>query len=242
MTDAHDRLANNRSADAGFATEAAAMVSLAIALLAVALIAAGVAGLRLARADLNRAGNDLTLDAGQQQAAASLLAAGSSARFAWTVSAPGGAVRAEAELEGTKTGLADIANLDDAGLRKLGVTDGGTLRARLTALASAGAARGLDLASADSSPLWRDCARSMISPYGSAKALSLPKASAPTSGAFTGRPGEVWRILLTSADGWTDERVVRFTGDRYHPWAVVDRRFYRGGQGAFRCEAAMGMG
>jgi len=231
---------NDARQDAGFATPAAAMVSLAIVLVAVALTASGVSGLRLARVDLDRAVDELALDAGQQAATSSLLATGSGARFAWAVSVPGGAARVLAESEAAKFGLADIAGLDDATLRKLGVTDASALHARLTGLASAGAAQELNLASADVSPLWRGCARSAISPYGSAKTLTLPKATAPTSGPFTGHPGEVWRILVTSTDGWTDERVVRFTGDRYDPWGIVYRRFYRGGQGAYRCEAALG--
>jgi len=227
---------------AGFATPAAATVSLAIAIVASALTATGVAQLRLARAELHRTQEEAALDAGQQQVALTLMSARPGSRFGWALATPAGASRALAESEGAKAGLAASVPLDDTTLAKMDVADGTALRARLDALGSGGVAQSLQLASADAAPLWRDCVRSMISPYGAAKTLTLPKVVAPTPGAASGRPGEVWRILLMEPDGWTDERVVRFTGDRYDPWAVVDRRFYRGGQGAFRCEAALGTG
>jgi hypothetical protein len=219
-------------AESGFATPAAAAASLAIALMAAAVMTAGVSELRFARADLRRSQADYALAGAQTRAALSVLQAGNSGRLLWS---PTGAAEALAEPEAAKLDLAHAVQLDDATLAKFGVSDAGPLRDRLAALGRADAA---EIVGADAAPLWRACARSVISPYGSASKLQLATASSPA--ASTGmqwRIGEVWRIRVVLAGGWVDDRVVRFTGDPNQPAAVVERRMTRGEQEGNRCDA-----
>jgi len=228
--------------DAGFATAAATIVALGISLVVAAVVAVCVSDLRAANAQASQVAVEAALNGGQLRAEAALLAAPMAARYAWSIDAPAGSLRIWAEPEASKLSIAGAAALDGPALALFGVTDMASLKARLEALASADASEGLQLAALDSAPAWRQCARSAISPYGGARTFAIPKPTRPAAGPFNTRAGEVWRILVTSADGWTDERLVRFTGDRYDPWGVIERRFYRGGRGVDQCETVLGAG
>ncbi|MDR3509248.1 MAG: hypothetical protein P4L64_15245 [Caulobacteraceae bacterium] len=222
-------------ADAGFATPAAAVVSLGLAVVASALTGAAVTQLRAARSDAARTQAEYLLDGLQAQAGLAALSSPKATRLAWTIAASSGAAEILAESESAKLGLAEAPDFDGTMLAKLGVTDAGDVRRRVSALTPQQAV-GPALEAADAAPQWRACARSLISAYGMAKTQPKLTPSPPTTGAVVWRIGEVWRIRVT-ASGWADDRIVRFTGDLLHPAAVVDRRFYRRAEGRDRCEA-----
>lgn len=226
---------NGEPKDAGFATPAATLVALALGVIASAVTASSVMELRLARADLDRARADYALAGAQQEILLSILSARQEARLAWRQGAAAGEISVLAEPESQKVSLA-TGGLDDATLAKLGVQDNAALRGRLATLATAGAPS-LDIDRADDAPLWRACARSIVSPYGERKAIVPIKAAQPKSGPLSWRIGEVWRLRVASGDGWMDDRIVRFTGDLRHPAAVMERRLRRtsGREGA--CES-----
>jgi hypothetical protein len=212
--------------DDGFATPAAAAVSLALALVAAALTTAAVSELRSAHADLVRTQDDYALDAAQTRAALGLIATTSSGRLRWTLP-DGGEVLAEPEAD--KLDLADAAKLDDATLARLGVSDPDGLRRRLADLGGADAA---DVGLADAAPLWRACARSIVSPLGTATKILYAPAAMPSSSGVDWRIGQVWRIRTALAD----DRIVRFTGTPLDPAAVIERKVTQGGQETERCD------
>jgi hypothetical protein len=224
------------TSESGFATPAAAAISLAVAVMATALTAAGVAELRQAHADLSRTQADYALAGVQTRAVLSVLMAKTTSPLRWS---PTGAAEALAEPEAAKLGLEDAAQLDDASLARFGVTDAAQLRTRLAGLVQADAA---EITTADAAPGWRACARSMISPYGTAPKLQLAKASRPAGASVQWRLGDVWRIRIVLANGWVDDRIVRFTGNMAHPAAVVERRLMRGQQEGDRCETLFAAG
>jgi hypothetical protein len=224
------------TSDAGFATPAAAVVSLALAMVATAVTAGGVMQLRLARADMARAEVESVLDGAQQRAALAMLSGGSATRLRWTL-ADGGGVQMLAESEAAKLNLAAATVLNDATLSKLGVTDAAALRARLVAVSAT--APSADIEAADPAPLWRVCGRSLISRLGTATRQPTLTAQVPKGGPVAWRIAEVWRLRATSVDGWVDDRLVRFTGDPARPAAVVERRLYRTSGGGDRCDAIL---
>jgi hypothetical protein len=162
--------------------------------------------------------------------------AGGEGRLRWI---PQGTVEALAEPEAAKVDMAHAAQWDESTMVRLGVADAAQLRARLAALADSEAAA---IATADAAPTWRACARSLISPYGSASAPQSAKASSPSGASINWRIGEVWRIRVALANGWVDDRIVRFTGDLTHPAAVVGRRLMRGDAEGERCDALFAAG
>jgi len=219
---------------AGFATSAATLASLAISLVVAAVVASAISQLRLAQAQMTEAKVQAALDGAHRRAAMALMEPGRTIQVHWAIATSSGDAEAVAESEGAKLSLAAASKLEPDQLQRLGVSDPSELRSRLVALAAAPSAQGLDLYSADDAAIWRACARSIVSPYGGDR---LPTAAQKSSGGPDPngrRAGEVWRIRLTLT-GWTDDRVVRFTGDTHSPVGVIARRFYRWSPAAEHC-------
>lgn len=228
-----------RPHDAGYATPLALVVSLALALVATAMVARSTLMLRQARADLSRSQAEHALDGAQLEAAATVVRAGAGAAFRWALSTDLGWTEALAESEAEKLGLAAAADLPEATLARFGVADPAALKARLAAAAAA--APEVDVADLDEAPLWRACGPSLVSPFGAKAAFAPPAYAVPSLGQEdpAWRVGEVWRMRITSAEGWRDERLVRFTGDARRPAAVVARRLTRTDGGERSCDALL---
>ena len=234
---------SRHAGDEGFATPAAVVVSLGVALVATAVTGSAIAELKLARADYDRSQVESRLDGAQAIAILAVISGGASTRMRWTIASGDGTVDVLAEPEAAKLSLNAAADLDSATLSRLAVSDTGDLKARLKQLTASRTAD-QDLASLDASPIWRACARSLIAVHGAATKPPVLKARAPVQNQVAWRIGEVWRIRVTggelgarSSDRWTDERIVRFTGDAEHPAAIVDRRFGRSGKEGDPCDA-----
>ncbi len=211
----------------GYATATAAMIALALAVVAAAVVGAATTELRTARAEFDRRGAEFALDGVQLMAQQALMMDGVGLRYRWTLPSTIGEVEILAEREAAKMSLSAAAE-DVELLDALGVRDGERLRGRLLA-AEAARADAVALGRLDAARAWRGCAASLMSPYGQARKPGLVAAKAPAAGRVDVRPGQVWRLRAASRSGWADERIVRFTGDRRHPAAVVERSFARGG-------------
>jgi hypothetical protein len=225
--------------DAGYATPAALVFSLGLALLSAALIGRSVALLRLSRDDLARAQTEYALDGAQLDAAAQVIRSGAGGPYHWSFPTDLGWVDAVAERESLKVGLAKAAQVSDPVFAAFQVADAAALRQRLAAAAASGAS--VDVAALDTAPLWRACAPSVFSALGEASAPQGSIAQQPHMGDLNPawRVAEVWRFAITTAAGWRDDRLVRFTGDALHPAAIVSRRFGRSDGGQGRCDAIL---
>ncbi len=227
-------------AKGGYATASAITVSMSVALVASAL--SGLAGeqLRSARNDLRRLQTEYALAQAHRTLAVALMKNDRTGRLEWRLDAGIGTVAAMAEPESAKLGYGKAAALDNVALARLGVADPDGLRARLKAEIADGASR-TPVRDLDQAALWRTCAASLVSRYGAATVLAKPKIAAPNTRRFSWRGGEVWRVRLTAPDGWSDERIERFTGNPRQPAAVIERSFSRQG-GADRCDAPIASG
>jgi len=227
-----------RSREAGYATPLALVVALALSLVSVAMVTRSTMLLRQARADLDRARAEHALDGAQLEAAASIIRSGAGSAYRWALATDVGWTEVVAESEREKLSLAAAADLPDATLERLGVTDPAGLKVRLTAAA---AADRIDVAALDDALLWRACAPAVMSGLGARQALTWPVYAEPSLGQKdpAWRVGEAWRVRITTSAGWRDDRIVRFTGDARHPVAVVARRLSRSDGGQNRCDAIM---
>lgn len=210
--------------EAGYATAAAAVVAMVIAVGAIAVSVAAQQELANARRSVERARAEAELDGAQLLAVASVIADGRDLRYRWTIAGEKGPIELLAESERVKLSIQAAAELDDDTLARLTETPPESLRARLRATAVGDR---VVLSQLDGAPLWRRCASSLLSRYGRGGHLALQAASAPASLRTSWRAGEEWRLRATSDDGWTDERIVRFTGDPRRPAGVVSRRLLR---------------
>jgi hypothetical protein len=229
-----------REDSAGYATPAAAAISMAIALVAAATVSRSFAELRLARAEFQRAQVEAKLSAAQDAAMLTISTSTRPPPYRWTFSTLGQSINVVAEPEVDKVGLAGVSTLDDETLAGFGLTDPTAVR---NALAQALLGRTVYwVADAASAPAWRACGAAYVSPYGRALALHAPIYTAPHSGETPSfwRAGEVWRVQVTNPDGWRDERIVRFTGDGLSPGQVIDRRLSRVKTGEWKCETLLG--
>jgi hypothetical protein len=228
----------------GYATAAAVVVCMAVALSAAAAMGSSVAELRLARGDLRRIQAQYGLGGASMQALAALGRAPETTRLRWTMATDAGPVAVLAEPETAKLPLAAAAALEDGDLRGLGASNPATLRARLEALVTARHGSMAEIAGGDAGLGWRRCAASAVSRLGQASRLAVTPAVAPAatpeggSGSF--HAGEVWRVRVT-LDGWTEDRILRLTGDPYQPAAVIERRFHRS-EGETPCDALTAKG
>ncbi|MBO9709872.1 MAG: hypothetical protein J7521_16850 [Caulobacter sp.] len=202
--------------EAGYVSGAAMAVTLAVALVAAALTVRGTASLRAARADFGRAQVELALAGDQEKAA---MALGRNERSGSVL----------VELEGDKLSAAVAADDLDL-LRRLGAADPSRLSSWLRAADRPRSPA--EIAAADSGDVWKICGPRLVSFLGRAATLG---SSTPID-----RPlaGQVWRLTARGQGGWTDERVVRFTGQREQPVAVIWRRFYRVNEEGGTCARA----
>jgi len=210
------------------------LLGLALSLVATAMVGRSVMMLRLARSDLERAGAEYILDGAQLAAAATVVRAGAGGPYRWALATDAGFAEVLVESEVDKLAPAAAASLPDAAFVAMAVTDVPTLKARLAA-----AGQQADIAGLDTAPLWRECAPSLTSAMGreTVAAVRIPTEPRMQPENPDWRVGEAWRIRVTTAAGWRDDRIVRFTGDARHPVAVVQRRLSRSDGGQGKCDA-----
>ena len=229
-----------RSAD-GFATASAMLICASLAAVTAGVMGLTVAELRRSRAALAQTQDEYALAGAQTLAAAALMQTNETRRFQWSLDAGQGQIEVIAEPEAQKASYRAAAAWDEQTLARLGVRDAASLRQSLSRLDGAPPARQW-LGRLDSAPLWRACAQSVISPFGRGEALGLQAAKAPAATGDNGRVGEIWRIRAAKADGWADDRLIRFTGDPDRPVAAIQQQFGRTGIKEGACEAAIGPG
>jgi hypothetical protein len=222
--------------DGGFATPAATVLSLALATGVVAVIAASHAELRSARTDFERTRIVHALAGGQEEAAVSLFGSAGGGTIRWSEQAAGRNLEVLAEPEALKASVAAVISMEDRALAPFRLVDPAALKERLKTLSITQAVNG-GLAEADASPVWRACARALISPFGLGETLQPLSSASLSSDTPTGHAGEVWRVRVSDSSGWTDERVVRLTGDNLHPAATLERRFSKLGKEDTRCDS-----
>jgi hypothetical protein len=215
------------------------VLALGLSLLAVALVGRSVMMLRLAKADLKRAGAEYVLDGAHLAAAAAVVRAGEGGPYRWALPTDGGFAEVFAEPEADKVSPATAAAWPETNFTALGVADVAGLKGRLAAVSGEPFA---DVAALDAAPMWRECAASLVSSLGrrTGGAPRAPSEPRPRPETPDWRVGETWRVRVTTAVGWRDDRIVRFTGDARHPVAVVRRRLSRTNGGQGRCDAVLG--
>jgi len=223
------------SRNSGYATPAALVFALAIALIAAALVGRSVAALRLARADMARTQVDYGLDGAHFAAAATIVRSLDEGPFGWSISTDVGWVEVIAESETGKLGVKAASQLPDGVVAAFGVADPAALKAKMAQIDAQDLTA--EVAELDPAPLWRACAPRMISAFGTAKAFTYAAPGEPRAERDlpNWRVGEVWRVRGTTATGWRDDRIVRFTGDARHPAATVARRMARSHVGEGTC-------
>jgi hypothetical protein len=199
---------------------------LALAIMVTAVMVRSGTELHRARSDYERTRAEYALDGAAVSAEIALLQSRPAERYAWSLTNELGTFQVLAEDEGPKLAPANASSLDGEILRRIGVSDPAALQARLTGLAERHATDA-EIAAADTAPGWRACGLSLVSPWGAQTAPHLALSVEPDLAGTSPRLGEVWRIRTTSVQGFTDDRIVRLTGDPTHPAAVVERRLYR---------------
>lgn len=217
------------------------MIALALGTIATAVIGAGMADLRLARAEMRQTRIEAGLASAHAAAIQPLLVQSPSKRLRWSATSDLGSIDVLAEAESSKLAMASAVDLNDAELARFGVADADKLRARLRSLAVGKAPEALAVGDLDVARLWRACAGSMISPYGRGKALPrLTATSSPGGGQAAALTGEVWRVRVAAPGGWSEDRLVRLTGDENHPAAILERRLSRTTSGGEPCADLIG--
>lgn len=220
----------------GYATVSALVISLAIGVAVTAAMAVAHAELRAARTELHRARVEGLLNGVHLRAAYDIAASPGANRLAWAISTAEGPVTLLAEHEGGKAPLEQAHELltDDV-LRRLGA-DPEAARGHLRLAALSRQTARESLMRAPFGPAWRACILSLVSPLGYAQAIQLEPPQAPGAGQLDWRTGQVWRVRARSGDGWTDDRLVRWSGRGRAPTAVIERAFYREGGSEVRCD------
>jgi hypothetical protein len=208
-------------------------MSLALTVTVGALVAAASQELAAARRDLVRSRAEYVLAGAHLQAALRLEDAAPGSRFRWTENTELGPAEVTAEVEQSKLSYRAGAELG-GGLRTLGAAD--AEQARRVLLQSAGEKQPGVLVKAG---LTSPCAASAISAFGESAHLTDNPAKAPQP-SLGGQAllGQVWRVRI-NADGWADDRLVRFTGDGRRPAAVITRRLARGEPMGEKCDALL---
>ena len=213
------------------------MISLALAIVAVASMDQSRAALKAARSDVAAHQRDLDFDSASLEAVATIARTDGAGPFAWTIALPGGSgLEVRAEPEWQKVGPAEAKALTDPVLAQLKVKDPEALRSAFSELASQTKADAERVIKLDDAQLWRSCAHRYISVFGGSSSVPTDAPTSPLSSNGGGaRVGQVWRIVLTSPLGWTDERYVRFIGDAQRPAATLERVIRREDKGADPC-------
>ena len=227
----------NEAADQGFATPAAVAISLALAVVVTAVMALSTTALKAARADLSRTQAQYVLAGARMRAAAVLMQSSNQDRVRWDLEGEGGAVEVVAEPEARKLSLLAAAKAETKSAEALSAADPQHVQRRLAVLAASDLQVEGEIALADNSAIWRQCARSLISPYGYLTAPQRLAVGPPKPGPINWRLGQLWRLRVTDSAGWTEDTVVRFTGAPSHPIAVAARRFARRGRLGEVCDA-----
>ncbi len=222
--------------DAGFATPAAAAICLAMAVTVAAVMSLAVTALRSARQDLERTQAEYGLAGARLVAVQTLLQSSNVGRVRWTLASDQGPVEVLAEPEAAKLSVKSAADNATALGALLSARSPERLAPTLKDLAASASLNGDAIAGADASPTWRLCAASFVSPYGVAQAVASDRPAPPRPGPVNWRLGQLWRLRLTDAHGWSDDSVVRFTGASGHPIAVAARRFTHSGPLGERCD------
>ncbi|CAN5304376.1 hypothetical protein BH11PSE2_BH11PSE2_14270 [soil metagenome] len=207
---------------AGYATAAAAMVSLGLAVMVSAVLAWTLTNLRGARADLAKTQMAAQLEGGQLLAAYGILENSVPGRLTWTESVVDTNLDILAEPEADKV---NAGTADEGLLRQLGAETPTETTAWFQAQSLA--PRPEVVREAQPGELWRECAPSALSYYGRAATAKIMAPHSPVRLGQRARAGEVWRVVV-SANGWRDDRLVRITGNGRRPAIVIDRRFDRG--------------
>ena len=215
-----------RAADGGYATAAAMVLSMALALTASAMTALATAQFKDSRAALQRLVAERAVAGVQRLAVFTVLENGKAIPLRWRQAWGRMDFDILAEPETAKLGYAAAATLSPTAFRPWAVDDPNALRTRLAAAAKAPHAPVL-VSGLDASPTWKDCAPSVISRFGTSQVFAPPRPMAPDRHGFDWRLGEVWRIRVRSNSGWSDDRLVRFTGNPSRPAAVLERSFSR---------------
>lgn len=222
----------------GFATLAAAVLCLALGMMASILVEAASLDLRAARSDLERVQAQYRLDGAQRLAAQRLLEQNPGGRVVFNLGPAMGNIEVVAEPEFPKLSASQADQLDQPLLKQLNVADSERLRGQLSSLAETPDAT--YMSTLDASPLWQACGPSLISAFGLADHMTPPQKLSAPAYRFSWRAGEVWRLRLADSDGWTDERWVRFTGDRRQPAATILRSFRSASQVGPQCDPYLG--
>ena len=221
--------------DAGFATPAAVVISLAVATIALAVQSRAISALHASQDDYARTQAEIASDGAQTLALFDLYggqglhSAGDSYTLAEST------VRVRAEPEAPKLGMADAQALGLDVLVAMGASRPSAVQAGLTRLAKAPDVSPSDLATLDPASRWKACARSLVSVYGQRSGLN---AGPPGAERVTAHVGEIWRVIATTSQGWSDDRIVRFTGEEAAPARTLDRIFYRNPSGDGSCRLA----
>jgi hypothetical protein len=220
----------------GYATPAAAVISMAIAAVVIAYVARSTSELRLARTEFQRTQIEYMLAGAHNVALLAIATSNRPPPYRWTIPSMGEAFSVVAEPERPKLSLQAAETLDDETLVRLGGEHPDALRAALGALQPTGGL--IWPADADNASTWRACAAAFISVYGAAEVAPTLAYVEPDSGKDDSRwrAGEAWRVAVTNSEGWRDERIVRFTGNGLNPAAVIARRLSRGWKETPQCE------
>lgn len=218
----------------GYATVSALVLSMAISLVVAGSMAVAGAELRAARRDLERVQQDAWFESAHLRTAYQIATSVGGHRLGWQDSWDGSDYEVLAEPEAGKASVRDVStDWDDSVFRALGVSPD-RVRPLLASLTSRERA---DLLEIDSSPTWRSCILSLISPIGAGSAADPEAPSGPGNAEIDWRTGQVWRIRIRAADGWTDDRLVRWSGDGRTPVYVIDRQLYRLRESSVPCES-----
>jgi hypothetical protein len=224
---------------AGFATPPALVLSVALALVGSAMVSHSVQDLALNRADLTRSTEEAALAGAEFEAAVDIVRSGVVGPYHWGFTDDAGVVDVAAELESDKLDPQSASTLDDKAFVAFGVQDPAALKSRLAAAAASG--QPFLVSDLDAAPLWRACGPSFISPLGLQQSYVFAPRQKPGAGPnpASWHVGEAWRVRVASASGWTEDRIVRFTGDAQRPAAIVVREVSRSGTGWEPCETLM---
>ena len=218
--------------DSGFATPAAVVISLAVATIAIAVESRAMQEVHLAEADYARTSAEIRLDGVQRLAVGALYGGEGLALPQSEIDLEGQPAIVHAEPDAAKLPLASAAALSGDTLAALGASQPAAVQQGLQRLAAAPVVSSGEIADLDPSTRWKRCARSWISPYGGALATA---GATPAVSQAEAHVGEVWRVVATTPDGWTDDRTLRITGEEHAPSRTLDRSLYRLKPGARPC-------
>jgi hypothetical protein len=226
--------------DTGYATVSALVFSLALALIVSAMTARSLQFLNLAHADLERSRQQAILDGAHFEAAAEIVRSRIAGPYHWGFNSGSGLMDVVAEPEADKLTLQAASALPDSALSALGILDPADFKARVAAAAADPA--NANVGALDAAPAWRACGASVVSPLGQQQSFTFLPRQKPGDGPnpASWHIGEAWRVHIATLDGWSDDRIVRFTGDAQRPAAVVARVLKKDRDSGGACDDLLG--